>query len=70
MWPARVKTLRRTERLRVMIRQRSARPVSQQSLAPALLLSMPQLTDPNFSKTVVLLCRHSDEGAFEEVLAA
>jgi putative transcriptional regulator len=25
---------------------------------------MPQLRDPNFSRTVVLLCRHSDEGAF------
>ena len=34
------------------------------SLAPALLLSMPQLTDPNFNRTVVLLCRHTDEGAF------
>ena len=34
------------------------------SLAPALLLSMPQLVDPNFSRTVVLLCKHSDEGAF------
>jgi putative transcriptional regulator len=34
------------------------------SLAPALLLSMPQLRDPNFSRTVVLLCRHSEEGAF------
>lgn len=35
------------------------------SLAPAFLLSMPQLLDPNFSKTVVLLCRHSgEEGAF------
>ena len=34
------------------------------SLAPALLLSMPQLTDPNFSRTVVLLCKHSEEGAF------
>jgi putative transcriptional regulator len=33
------------------------------SLAPALLLSMPQLRDPNFSRTVVLLCRHSEEGA-------
>jgi putative transcriptional regulator len=31
------------------------------SLAPALLLSMPQLTDPNFTKTVVLLCEHSEE---------
>jgi len=34
------------------------------TLAPALLLSMPQLMDPNFSRTVVLLCKHSDEGAF------
>jgi putative transcriptional regulator len=34
------------------------------SLAPALLLSMPQLIDPNFHKTVVLLCKHSDDGAF------
>ncbi len=34
------------------------------TLAPALLLSMPQLTDPNFSRTVVLLCKHSEEGAF------
>src|SRR4029077_8387383 len=34
------------------------------SLAPSLLLSMPQLIDPNFNRTVVLLCKHSDEGAF------
>src|SRR6266404_9182193 len=34
------------------------------SLAPTLLLSMPQLTDPNFNRTVVLLIRHNDEGAF------
>ena len=34
------------------------------SLAPSLLLSMPQLTDPNFNRTVVLLCKHSGEGAF------
>jgi putative transcriptional regulator len=33
------------------------------SLAPSLLLSMPQLIDPNFCRTVVLLCRHNDEGA-------
>jgi putative transcriptional regulator len=37
-------------------------------LAPALLLSMPQLMDPNFCRTVVLLCKHSDEGAFGLVL--
>jgi len=34
------------------------------SLAPALLVSMPQLLDPNFHKSVVLLCEHADEGAF------
>lgn len=34
------------------------------SLAPALLLSMPQLADPNFTRTVVLLIKHSEEGAF------
>ena len=34
------------------------------SLAPALLLSMPQLTDPNFARSVVLLCEHAPEGAF------
>jgi putative transcriptional regulator len=33
-------------------------------LAPALLLSMPQLVDPNFARTVILLCEHSEEGAF------
>lgn len=33
------------------------------SLAPALLLSMPQLVDPNFNRTVVLLCTHSEDGA-------
>ena len=39
------------------------------SLAPSLLLSMPQLMDPNFNRTVVLLCTHSEEdGAFGLVL--
>src|ERR1700730_7223238 len=38
------------------------------SLAPTLLLSMPQLVDPNFNRTVVLLCKHSDDGAFGLVL--
>ena len=28
-------------------------------IAPALLLSMPQLVDPNFHRTVVLLCEHN-----------
>src|SRR5258708_31814357 len=33
------------------------------SLAPAFLISMPQLRDPNFEKSVVLLCQHSENGA-------
>jgi putative transcriptional regulator len=32
--------------------------------APILLLSMPQMADPNFAQTVVLLCDYSEEGAF------
>jgi putative transcriptional regulator len=34
------------------------------SLAPTLLLSMPQLIDPNFARTVILLCEHGPDGAF------
>jgi putative transcriptional regulator len=34
----------------------------------ALLLSMPQLQDPNFVRTVVLLCDYGPEGAFGLVL--
>ena len=32
--------------------------------APILLLSMPQMADPNFARTVVLLCDYTDQGAF------
>jgi putative transcriptional regulator len=35
---------------------------------PTLLLSMPQLQDPNFARTVVLLCDYLPEGAFGLVL--
>src|SRR3989337_685752 len=35
---------------------------------PTLLLSMPQLRDPNFAKTVILLCDFLPEGAFGLVL--
>jgi putative transcriptional regulator len=38
------------------------------SLAPTLLLSMPQMLDENFERTVVLLCDHTPEGAFGLVL--
>jgi putative transcriptional regulator len=34
------------------------------NLAPVLLLSMPQMLDPNFSRTVVLLAEYSKHGAF------
>jgi putative transcriptional regulator len=37
-------------------------------LAPALLLSMPQLDDPNFKRTVVLLCEHGADGAWGLVI--
>lgn len=33
-----------------------------------LLIADPGLTDPNFDGTVILLCRHSDEGTFGLVL--
>lgn len=32
--------------------------------APLLLVSMPQMADPNFARTVVLLCDYTDQGAF------
>jgi putative transcriptional regulator len=31
---------------------------------PVLLLAMPQMMDPNFARTVVLLCDYTEEGAF------
>jgi putative transcriptional regulator len=33
------------------------------SVAPSLLLAMPQLQDPNFARSVVLLCEYSPDGA-------
>jgi putative transcriptional regulator len=38
------------------------------SFNPTLLLSMPQMQDPNFTRTVVLLCDYAPEGAFGLVL--
>jgi putative transcriptional regulator len=32
--------------------------------APILLVSMPQMADPNFARTVILLCEYTDAGAF------
>ena len=34
-----------------------------ESFAPTLLLAMPQLRDPNFSRSVVLLCEYGPSGA-------
>jgi putative transcriptional regulator len=39
-----------------------------EAFRPTLLLSMPQMQDPNFARTVVLLCDYVPEGAFGLVL--
>ena len=38
------------------------------NLAPGLLLAMPQLQDPNFSRAVVLMIEHSPQGSFGLVI--
>lgn len=38
------------------------------SLAPGLLLAMPQLMDPNFIRSVVLMVEHNEEGSFGLVI--
>lgn len=38
------------------------------SFRASLLLSMPQLQDPNFARTVVLLCDYNPDGAFGLVI--
>ncbi len=42
--------------------------VSSKTLVPSLLVSMPQLNDPEFCRTVVLLCEYRNEGAFGLIL--
>jgi putative transcriptional regulator len=39
-----------------------------ETFEPALLVSMPQMQDPNFARAVVLLCDYAPEGAFGLVL--
>lgn len=38
--------------------------VHEASIAPGLLVAMPQLVDPNFHRAVVLMVEHNDEGSF------
>ncbi len=37
-------------------------------MAPGLLLAMPQLADPNFSRAVVLMIEHGEQGSFGLVI--
>ena len=46
----------------------SAEEPSAESLAGQLLIAAPNLLDPNFFRTVVLLLEHQDEGAVGVVL--
>jgi putative transcriptional regulator len=38
------------------------------SLAPGLLIAMPQLEDPNFERAVVLMIEHNEQGSFGLVI--
>lgn len=40
----------------------------QLAIAPGLLIAMPQLLDPNFRRSVVLMLEHNEEGSFGVVL--
>jgi putative transcriptional regulator len=42
--------------------------VESSNLAPGLLLAMPQLADPNFSRAVILMVEHSEQGSFGLVI--
>lgn len=42
--------------------------VESSNLAPGLLLAMPQLADPNFSRSVVLMIEHGENGSFGLVI--
>jgi putative transcriptional regulator len=42
--------------------------VESSNLAPGLLLAMPQLADPNFSRAVILMIEHGEHGSFGLVI--
>jgi putative transcriptional regulator len=42
--------------------------MAQTNLVPGLLLAMPQLVDPNFARSVVLMIEHGDKGSFGLVI--
>ncbi len=42
--------------------------MAQTDLVPGLLLAMPQLMDPNFTRSVVLMIEHGDKGEFGRVI--
>jgi putative transcriptional regulator len=42
--------------------------VEQSRLAPGLLIAMPQLRDPNFERSVVLMLEHDEKGSFGVVI--
>lgn len=43
-------------------------PVQSANLAPGLLLAMPQMADPNFSRAVILMIEHGEQGSFGLVI--
>ena len=66
---SRARPSRPTNRLEVRPHLRDARLLVESSnLAPGLLLAMPQLDDPNFSRAVVLMIEHSESGSFGLVI--
>jgi putative transcriptional regulator len=44
--------------------RKHSKTVESSNLAPGLLLAMPQLSDPNFSRAVVLMIEHGENGSF------
>ncbi len=42
--------------------------VNETDLAPGLLIAMPQLLDPNFTRAVVLMIEHNEHGSFGLVI--